>query len=95
VQWGQGGKSQRQNRATHAAGGSYAGDGSSHYQAFVASERNGTWHAATELPGTGTLNKGDGARVASVSCAPAGSCGAGGSCTDGSGHYQAFVASQT
>jgi len=55
-----------------AAGGSYTDDGSGHYQAFVASERNGTWHAATELPGTSTLNKGGSAGVASVSCALAG-----------------------
>jgi hypothetical protein len=78
-----------------AAGGSYISDGSFHYQAFVASESNGAWQAATELPGTGTLDKGGSARVASVSCAPAGTCSVGGSYTDRSGHVQAFVASQT
>jgi len=46
---------------------------------LMASEANGTWHAATEVPGTGTLNKGGGDGVASVSCAPAGSCAADGS----------------
>jgi hypothetical protein len=70
-------------------------DGSGHTQAFVASEANGTWHAAIEVPGTGTLNKGGSAGVLSVSCASAGSCAAGGSYTDRSGHTQAFVASQT
>ncbi len=77
-----------------AAAGGY-NDGSGHRQAFVASDTNGTWHAAIEVPGTGTLNKGGGAGVLSVSCASAGSCAAGGSYTDRSGHQQAFVASQT
>jgi hypothetical protein len=76
------------------AGGHYT-DGSGHGQAFVAGETNGTWHAAIELPGTATLNKGGSASVLSVSCAPAGNCAAGGSYTDRSGHLQAFVASQT
>src|SRR5260221_1397411 len=54
----------------------------------------GTWHAAIELPGTATLNKGGNAAVQSVSCASAGNCAAGGLFTDGSGHIQAFVASE-
>src|SRR6516164_6977384 len=44
--------------------------------------------------GTAALNTGGAAQVYSVSCAAAGSCGAGGYYTDGSGHGQAFVASQ-
>src|SRR5215471_10357793 len=76
-----------------AAVGSYT-DGSGHQQAFVASETNGTWHAAIEVPGTAALNKGGNATVNSVSCASAGNCTAGGSYTDGSGHHQAFVASE-
>jgi len=75
-----------------AAVGPYT-DRSGHHQAFVASERNGVWHAAIELPGTGALNKGD-ADVLSVSCASAGNCAAGGLYTDASGHSQAFVASE-
>jgi hypothetical protein len=76
------------------AGGRYQ-DGSGPYQAFVASQANGTWLAAIEVPGTGTLNKGGNAGVVSVSCASAGNCAAGGSYTDRFGHTQAFVASQT
>ena len=53
----------------------------------------GTWRAAIEVPGTAALNS-LGAEVASLSCASAGSCAAGGSYTDRSGHQQAFVASQ-
>ena len=38
-----------------AAGGFYR-DGSGHQQAFVVSERNGSWGRAIEVPGSGTLN---------------------------------------
>src|SRR5258708_39782042 len=69
-------------------------DFSGHQQAFVASERNGAWHAAIEVPGTGALNKGRVAGVSSVSRASAGNCPAGGFYADGSGHPLAFVASE-
>jgi hypothetical protein len=72
-----------------SAGGSYT-DGSGHSQAFVVTERNGTWGTAREVPGTAILNQGGSAFVTSVSCASAGNCGAGGA--DGTG---AFVVSET
>src|SRR5258706_375301 len=75
-----------------AAGGDY-NDGSGHQQAFVASETNGTWHAAIEVPGTAALNKGGFATVGPVSCASAGNCAAGGFYYDGGG-FQAFVAGE-
>ncbi len=53
------------------------------------------WGTARELPGMAALNQGGGAGIGSVSCAPAGNCGAGGYYTDGSGQLQAFVADQT
>jgi hypothetical protein len=65
------------------------------FQAFVVSEIIGTWHTAIEVPGTAALNKGGNASVSSVSCASAGNCGAGGLYLDGSGHFQAFVVSET
>ena len=77
------------------AGGVYYTDRSKHTQVFVASERNGTWRTAIELPGTGALSKGRFADVYSVSCASAGHCAVGGSYQDGSGRLQAFVASRT
>ncbi len=77
-----------------AAGGFYA-DGSGGQQAFVASEVNGTWHAAIEVPGTATLNQGGLAMIFSVSCAMAGRCAAGGYYQDASGHVQAFVVNET
>src|SRR5215469_2464641 len=76
-----------------AAGGFYT-DGSNFNQAFVVSEHGGSWGKAIEVPGSGTLNKGGDAGFASVSCASAGNCAAGGSYHDGS-HFQAFVVSET
>jgi hypothetical protein len=77
-----------------SAGGLYR-DGSGHNQAFVAGERDGTWHTAIEVPGTAALNQRGDAQIVSVSCASAGNCSAGGTYQDGSGHDQAFVAGET
>jgi hypothetical protein len=64
-------------------------------QAFVVSEVNGSWQQAEGVPGTAALDQGGQASVDSVSCASAGNCSAGGGYTDGSGHQQAFVVSET
>jgi hypothetical protein len=77
-----------------AADGIYT-DGAGHIQAFVVSETNGSWRKAIEVPGFGSLNKGRLAGVGSVSCRSAGNCAAGGDYIDGSGHFQAFVVSQS
>jgi hypothetical protein len=58
-----------------SAGGSYANT-TTDPQAFVVNQVNGTWGTAEEVPGTATL--GASAGINSVSCAPAGGCGAGG-----------------
>ncbi len=76
-----------------AAGGFYT-DGHGHGQAFVVSERNGTWGKPIEVPGSGALNKGGGAGVLSVSCASAGNCAAGGRYTGAHVAFQAFVVSE-
>ena len=70
-----------------------AGDAS----AVGAARSAGSWGRAIEVPGLGALNKGGGygAEANSVSCAPAGTCAAGGSYTDASGYSQGFVVSQT
>src|SRR5258705_10740334 len=47
-----------------AAAGGYT-DGAGDHQAFVASETNGAWHAAIEVPGTAPLNTRGGAGVIS------------------------------
>ena len=70
-----------------AAGGNYQDQ---HKQGFVVLERKGQWGKAIEVPGLGSLNKGD-ADLVSVSCGPAGSCAAAGSYSDGSGHSEGFV----
>src|SRR5260370_20617728 len=52
-----------------AAGGTYT-DGFGYIQAFVASEMNGRWRAAIEVPRTGQLNTGgEAASVCSAACA--------------------------
>jgi hypothetical protein len=76
-----------------SAGGRYA-DGAGKFQVFVVNQVDGTWHAATEVPGTAALNRGGSADVNSVSCTPAGNCSAGGDYTDSSGNIQAFVDSE-
>ena len=74
-----------------AAGGYYL-DRHGHRQGFAAAVRNGAWGRVMEVPGLGALDKGGRAEVLSVSCAPAGSCAAGGYYLDGHGHRQGFVA---
>ena len=76
-----------------AIGGDYV-DGAGHRQAFVGSERNGSWEASLEVPGTAALNGAGGAQVTSVSCGSAGNCGAGGYYIGGDGNRQAFVVSE-
>jgi hypothetical protein len=77
-----------------AAGGIYT-DGSAHNQAFVASEKNGTWGKAIEVPGTATVNSDGIARITSVSCASAGNCVAGGSYAPNAASFQPIVVSET
>jgi len=77
-----------------AAGGNYEEmPGGS--QGYVVREKNGVWGRAIEVLGLGALNKGGSAFVDSVSCAPAGTCAAGGDYQDRRGHSQGFVVSQT
>src|ERR1022692_4250757 len=61
-----------------AAGGNYA-DSAGGEHGFVASERNGVWGRAIEVPGLEALSAGGYSEVLSVSCASAGDCAAGGS----------------
>ncbi|MGH3158599.1 MAG: hypothetical protein ACRDNF_18770 [Streptosporangiaceae bacterium] len=79
---------------TCAAGGSYT-DSSSHLQAFVVDEVDGTWGTAQEIPGTAALNLDGRAAVQALSCGGPGTCAAGGYYTDGGGHVQAFVVDET
>jgi hypothetical protein len=81
--------------ARHCSAGGYYQDGSGHQQAFVASENNGRWGTAIEVPGSGALNTGGFAAVTSVSCTWAGYCVASGSYTNRSGTGEAFLVSRT
>jgi hypothetical protein len=76
-----------------SAGGSYGGL-SGVTQGFVAGEAKGVWGAAEAVPGLAALNQGGLAQVTSVSCARAGSCGAGGDYVDAAGREQGFVAGE-
>jgi hypothetical protein len=64
------------------------------YEAIVASETNGTWGRAEELPGIGTLNHGH-SQVQSVSCASAGNCSAGGDYQGRGKTGEVFVAEES
>jgi hypothetical protein len=75
-----------------SAGGHYS-DVYGQWQAFVANEVNGTWHAAIEVPGTAALNQGDYGSVTSISCTSPGNCSAGGHYSGGS-FPRAFVANE-
>jgi hypothetical protein len=82
--------------AGNCSAGGYYNDSSFNYQAFVVSQTDGTWGTAIEVPGTAALNSGGNAAIASVSCASAGNCSAGGDYADTprSAPDQAFVVSQ-
>src|SRR5215469_160632 len=80
--------------AGNCAAGGYYTTGADYVEAFVASERNGHWSTAIEVPGTAALNVRRNAWVYSVSCPPTGNCTAGGYYTDNDFNIQAFVASQ-
>jgi hypothetical protein len=62
------------------AGGSYltGGQNSLGFQAFVMTEKNGTWGTLQPVPGLVALNIGQSAGIESVSCSAPGYCGAGG-----------------
>ena len=76
-----------------AIAGSYT-DAAGHGQAFVASQANGTWGLAQEVPGTAALNHFGAGKASSVSCGAVGNCAAGGYYTDTTGQ-QVFVVNQT
>jgi hypothetical protein len=80
--------------AGNCSAGGYYTDGSGGQQAFVVNETGGTWGTAEEVPGTAALNTVGRAKLASVSCASAGNCSAGGDYTTSSG-LEVFVVSET
>lgn len=78
-----------------AAGGDYIDNSSPGIeQPFLASQVNGTWRTAFEVPGTKDPNVGPFAGITGLSCRSAGNCSAGGFYTARHNHRQAFVISQ-
>jgi hypothetical protein len=84
-----------------SAGGSYT-DGAGHSQVFVVNQSKGTWGAAQEIPGSGTLNPAGDAAVVSLSCGSAGNCAVVGrysahvaNCPVQAGCERVFVADET
>jgi hypothetical protein len=82
--------------ASCVVGGTYVSR--SGLEVFVASERNGHWGKATEIPGFTALNQEHYGIFASVSCVSAGNCVAGGSyawpADFAGGVYEPFVATE-
>jgi len=84
----------------YSPGGTDVGLVSPAFDAFVVTEKAGTWGGATEVPGTAALNTGRSAVVSSVSCWSAGDCTAagvyapGGLASPGVVDYQVFVATE-
>jgi D-alanine-D-alanine ligase-like ATP-grasp enzyme len=72
-----------------SAGGTYT-DSSGHSQGFVVNQVHGIWGQARQVPGTAVLDQSGYAAVTAVSCAPAGTCSAGGLYNDSSGQ-EAFI----
>ena len=73
-----------------AAGGSYT-DHRNRFQGFVAVERHGRWGKAIGVPALAARSSGNFSDVESVSCAPAGSCVAGGFYVDRRGIDEGYV----
>ena len=76
-----------------SAGGWYT-DSRGYEQLMVVNQVNGIWQNAIEVPGSAALNKGDYARITSVSCGSAGNCSAGGSYMDSSSLSAPLVVSE-
>ena len=71
--------------------GGYYRDGSNNKQAYVATQTNGTWSNAIEVPGTNALNTGNSARVNSIACPAVAKCVLVGFYIDSLSRVQAFV----
>lgn len=92
-----GGDAQVQSVSCASAGNCVAGgwyQGTSLNQGFVASEVNGVWGDAIEVPGLSVLDDDGTARVLSASCGSAGNCIVGGWYMIPGGFSQGFVASE-
>ena len=78
-----------------ALGGDYLDVATGHFQAFLATEIEGSSANAEKVPGIGSLNAGGHSDVDAVSCRRAGYCTAAGSTERSAAVYTAFVISET
>lgn len=78
-----------------AAAGIYTVGSGTVRQLFVASETNGSWAPAAEMPGLAALNAGQWSGVGSLSCTSAGNCAAGGFYEASTGRAWPFVINET
>lgn len=76
-----------------AAGGTYT-DRAGHRQAWIASEADGGWGAAEEVPGTARLNPGGNAAVDLVACPAPGDCMAIGEDLGSAGQQSMFASAE-
>jgi hypothetical protein len=80
-----------------SVGGRYRDRATEGFYGFVASESDGVWGQAVEVPGLAALNTGDDAEVSGVSCGAAGNCSAAGyylTTINNAWHHQGFVVNQ-
>jgi hypothetical protein len=77
-----------------SSGGAYL-DVLGNYEAYVVTEKSGTWGNAIELPGSSVLNTGGGGQVTAISCSADSSCGLGGYYATPPGTFQALVTDMT
>ena len=80
--------------AGNCALGGFIENGGAFGQAFVASQSNGTWHNAREVPGIALLDNGQGSGIGSVSCGSPGNCSAGGQYVRAVNGDEAFVVNE-
>ncbi len=73
-----------------SSGGGYI-DALGNYEAYVVTQKNGTWGDALELPGSSALNTAGGGQVTAISCSPDSGCAVGGYYATGTQIFQALV----
>jgi hypothetical protein len=77
-----------------SSAGSYI-DTLGNYQAYVITEKAGTWGNVLEVPGSSALNTAGGAQTTAISCSADSGCGIGGYYATSATTYQAFVTDMT
>lgn len=78
-------------RATNSCAAAGSADGA----AYVATETDGVWGRARQVPGLTALDRRNGAVITSLSCGAGGDCATGGSAVDAAHATQAFLATST